>query len=154
MASAHSPGPVADVEGLIRYWINPVHYDNDTGSLKPTAFDDASDKGLSVNRSKYMAVDKIREMAASRVTEWNQSNSSRPPRSLLGYSKFLASEIRKVVTSIPPAPDRRAFCVYDTAKPDDNSHADVCQVVSTKQGARSARSQMRELANRRLQYFA
>lgn len=80
---------------------------------------------------------------------WNLAHPAGPHRSLYGYSEFAALEVREVSTS----DSQRAFAVYDTAKVDDASHADVCQIVSTKKGGRSARSQLRDLANERLKQF-
>lgn len=151
-ASSHSPGPIKNDETLIRYWLNPVHYDRQTGTLKATAFDDASNKGLSVNRLNHVSLEDIRDTAQVRVEAWIQANPDKIPRELIGYSDFSAGEARSVQVVEPP-PSRRAFAVYDTANLQDKSHADVCQIVSTTQGGRSARSQMRQLTNERLKRF-
>jgi len=151
-ASAHSPSPVLDEENLIRYWLNPVHYDSQTGTLKVTAFDDASNKGLSVNRGAHVTLEELKGIAQARVDEWIAHNAEKAPRQLIGYSVFAAAEARAVHVPIPPD-SRRALAVYDTAKPDDASHADVCQIASNAQGGRSARLQMRNLVNERLQRF-
>lgn len=143
-ASKHSPGPVEDAEDLIRYWISPFHFNTATGQLKPTAFEDASDKGLSVNRSKFTTPEAVQAMAVDRVDEWNKNNPTREQRTLLGYSTFTAGEVRSVMTD--GSPPRRALGVFDTAKPDDASHADVCQLVKSNQGGRSARTLLREVA--------
>jgi hypothetical protein len=47
-ASEYSPGRVQDCEILHRQIFHPIHLDDETGKLKPAAFDDASNKGLSV----------------------------------------------------------------------------------------------------------
>lgn len=151
-ASEHSPGPVVDDEQLVRYWLNPVHFDRQTGTLKPTAFDEACSFGLSVNRLKHVTIDEVRDLAQCRVNQSGQANPDQVPRELIGYSAFSAAEVRKVQTADPP-PGRRAFGVYDTANPQDLSHADVCQIASKAQGAKSARMQMRQLANSRLKSF-
>ena len=119
--------------------------------MKPTAFEDASDKGLSVNRMSYVGLEAVRVMAEARAQYWNAQFPSKVQRTLVGYSDFSAKEVRSILTAVP-AP-HRALAIYDTAKPDYLSHADVCQIVSSGQGGRSARSQMRELANGRLTTF-
>lgn len=151
-ASEHSPMPVSDDELLVRYWIDPVHLDPQTGALKPTAFDEAAGFGLSVNRLKYVTLEDVRAVAQVRVDQWTQANSEKPPKKLIGYSSFSASEVRATQTATP-FPGRRALGVYDTASSDDISHADVCQIAPDAQGGRSARYQMRELANGRMKRF-
>lgn len=151
-ASEHSPSPVQDQEDLIRYWLNPVHYDRQTGTLKATAFDDASNKGLSVNRADHVSIDELRVIAQARVDQWSNTNSAKAPRELIGYSVFSANEARSVQVGEPPSA-RRALGVYDTANAQDKSHADVCQIASNAQGGRSARIQMRNLVNERLKRF-
>jgi hypothetical protein len=151
-ASEHSPMPVSDDEQLVRYWINPIHFDVQTGILKPTAFDEATRYGLSVNRLKYVAIEDVRVVAQVRVDQWTHANSEKLARTLIGYSSFSASEVRATQTAAP-LPLRRALGVYDTASLDDISHADVCQIAPDAQGGRSARFQMRELANSRMKRF-
>ena len=148
-ASEYSPGPVLDDERLIRYWLNPTHYDPSTGLLAPTALNDMAGFGLSVNREKYMALEGVLQQAQDRVENFNSNFPDKPVRSLVGFSTFSTHEIRAVMTANPQTV-RRATAVYDTAMRDDISHADICQIASDAQGARSARSQLRELANCRL----
>lgn len=151
-ASEHSPAPVADEEELIRYWLNPVHYDQSSGSLKPTAFQDMSDKGLSINRAKYTSLENVRTLACQRVAARNQQSTEQ--RELIGYSVFSANEARSIVAQNSSPPGRPLVGVYDTANADDASHGDVCQLVNSKQVGRSARTQMRDLANSRMKKFA
>lgn len=148
-ASEYSPGPVQDDEQLIRYWLNPTHYDPSTGLLTPTALNDMAGFGLSVNRERYLAREGVLQQAKYRVDKFNLTYPDKPARSLVGFSIFTTHEIRAVMTAGPQVV-RRAMAVYDTAMSDDVSHADICQITSDAQGARSARSQLRELANSRL----
>jgi hypothetical protein len=148
-ASPYSPGAIADGEQLCRYWINPVHYDEGTGKLKATAFEDAAHIGLSINRLPYTTLDQIRAIASDRVDQENHRRAGGPQRRLVGYSLFHASLPRSVQTN----DGQRAFAVYDTANASDPSHGDVCQLVSNAQGARSARSQMRAAVVDDVQYF-
>jgi hypothetical protein len=43
---------------------SPTHFNEQTGKLKPFAFFDCKDKGLSVNRLKYTSVDEFKQTAA------------------------------------------------------------------------------------------
>lgn len=147
-ASEHSPGPVENDENLVRYWHNPIHYDQSTGLLTPTAVDDVASHGLSVNREEHLALAQILQQAKERVERINQKALGKPVRSMAGHSTFSALEIREFLAGLPVA--RRALAVYDVAEKDDKSHAVICQIVSNKQDARSVRSQLRELANGRL----
>ena len=146
-ASRHSPGPVEDTEELTRHWLSPIHYDTQTAKLKPTAFDDAANKGLSTNRLAHCPLGEQHAAAAARVANHTRNNGAE--RSLIGYSIFKVAEARSILTAQPPP--RRALGVYDTALADNTAHADVCQIASNAQGGRSARTQMRELLNDRLQ---
>lgn len=152
LASNHSPMPVDDLEHVIRYWQTPHHYQHTTGLLKVTAFDDAAGFGLSINRLNFTTLEMVREQAQSRVDSWNKSNTEKPQRFLLGYSTMPVSEIRAVMTTSPFSV-RRGLGVYDTAKPDDQSHADICQIASDAQGGRSARYLMRDRANKLFKQF-
>lgn len=139
-ASPHSPGPVANDEILIRHWVNPVHIDPDTGKLKPTAFGDLSNKGLSVNRLSFIELREIQEAAQRRVASYNEANPEKPQRSLVSYNSYMAGQVRAILDQ----GRYRALAVYDTANAQDYSHADVC--VIDKQNYRSARTQLRDLS--------
>lgn len=159
-ASEVSPGVVTDNEQLCRHWTNPIHYDDATGTLKLTAFDDAAGIGLSVNRMAHTTLAAVGQFASARVLGWNAEHGYMPQRSLVGYSLFDAKEARQVLTNDAPA--RRAFGVYDTAKvpnettgqEGDTSHADVCQLIAGPQAARSLRHRMRDLLAPRLTPFS
>lgn len=152
VASNHSPMPVNDLEDVVRYWQTPHHYDSTAGALKVTAFDDAAGFGLSINRLNFTTLATVRAAAQLRVDDWNKSHTERPQRYLLGYSTLTVSEIRDVMTSSAFLV-RRGLGVYDTAKHDDNSHADICQIASDAQGGRSARYLMRDRANKLFNKF-
>lgn len=149
-ASEFSPGVVQDGEELCRYWLNPTHYDEATGTLKPTAVGDAEYLGLSTNRLGFTDLDQVRSAAAERAAARNRAHQDEAQRELIGYSRFAARDARDVRTN----DGVRVFCIYDTAKREDPSHADVCQVtVKPKQAARSARAQLRNLMNQTFRTF-
>jgi hypothetical protein len=145
-ASPYSPGPVTDDETLVRQILSPVHWDESDNSLKPTAFDDASNKGLSVNRLKAIGAKELEARAERRVAEHNEANQ------LLGRQRSFkcllhlnCGEVRAIAAN--DESERRAFAVYDTASQEDPSHADICQIVKTRAEGRSARASLRDLAN-------
>jgi len=62
--SPYSPGIVQDEECLVRLIFSPTHFNEQTGKLKPFAFFDCKDKGLSVNRMQYTSVEELKQTAA------------------------------------------------------------------------------------------
>jgi hypothetical protein len=149
-ASEFSPGPVSHDEVLFRQVLNPTHFDPVNGTIKPNFFDDASDKGASVNRLGWTTIAKLRQSAQLRVNVINVNPPSTGPRELIGYTTITVSEVRSVFIDTPP---RRALGVYDTAKPNDPSHADICQLVTGKRQGKSVRAQLYMLAKTRLVRF-
>jgi hypothetical protein len=147
-ASEHSPCPVKDTEYLYRQIISPIHYDEETNTLTPTAFDDASNKGLSVNRESYATEEQISCMAYERVNSFNISNPDKPQRTFSGIVRFFCNDVRQITIKMQQdLYPIRGFCVYDTALEYDESHSDICQIVKNKAHGRSARSKLRDLAN-------
>lgn len=142
-ASPHSPGVIEGQELLCRHLLNPVHIEPGTGNLKPTAFDDVSSIGLSVNRLQHRSLDQVLASAQARVDAINQNPPATGLRTLVGYAVLPVQDLRSLLTD-PPEP-KRATGVYDTAKPDDVSHADVCQIVPGKATKRSLRSKLYEI---------
>ena len=141
VATEHSPGPVRNEEFLYRQIMSPIHYDKETNTLTSTAFDDASNKGMSVNRLKYTSEEQIVQIANNRVESYNKLNPDKPLRSF-------SDDIRKI--TVPTEEDAspvRGCAVYDTAYENDRSHADICQIVKNKAHARSVRLSIRDLAN-------
>lgn len=148
VATAHSPCPVSNEEFLYRQILSPIHYDKETNTLTPTAFDDASNKGMSVNRLKYTAEEQIVQIANNRVKNYNEVNPDKPQRTFSGAVRFVCDDIRKI--TVPTEEDAspvRGCTVYDTAYENDRSHADICQIVKNKAHARSVRLSIRDLAN-------
>jgi hypothetical protein len=113
--SPHSPGVVQDEECLVRLIFSPTHFNEQTGKLKPFAFFDCKDKGLSVNRMQYTSVEELKQMAAF-ISHG---------RKIIGVVVAKCADIRAVLDE-----HERAFCVYDTATKNNQSHADICQAVA------------------------
>ena len=140
-ASEHSPGPVNDEETLCRQIFSPIHVDADTQQLKPTAFDDASNKGLSTDRLAFCDLEAVKTTGVRRAEESNQGLSADKQRALHSVALINTRDIRLITYDI-----KRAFGVYDTGLPHNQFHADVCQLAIGKQAGRSVRSKLIDLA--------
>lgn len=144
-ASEHSPGPVQNEEHVARLVVNPIHIDPSDGSLKPSLMSDVKDKGGSVQRLAHLDERKMVEEAAQRMRERNMTSDANRHRSVHGTVTLSVEEIRRITTHN----GYRAFGVYDTARADDQAHADILMLtMNTKsQEARSARQQLFVLAS-------
>ncbi|MFM0315941.1 hypothetical protein PQR36_13715 [Paraburkholderia nemoris] len=144
-ASTLSPGPVENSEDLLRQIFNPLHVELDTGDLKPSAFEDAANKGMSVDRLQYREQEESFEAGYARAEVANaNAKPGAPQRTLHGLAKLRAESVRALVS----ADDSQCFGVYDTALADNKAHADICQIlhIQDKKAARSARSKLVDLA--------
>ena len=150
-ASASSPSPVISDEILVRQVIDPTHYDHVSNNIAPTFFDDASSRGASCHRIKHITIEKVKEIAEARVAIVNLDPPKTGIRRAIGFTKLSALAVRNVFPE--SMPNRRGSAVYDTAKSDDISHADICQLVSGKQEGKSVRAQLFMLAKERLELF-
>lgn len=133
-ASDHSPGPVEQDETLFRQIVQPLHIDMETKTLRPNAFNDVANKGLSVDRAKHSSVAEIISSGRQRVAARAASDG----RALYALAEFRSLDLRLIVDES----GRRSFAIYDTAACDNIAHADVCQLVEGKQSGRSARSKL------------
>lgn len=136
-ASDHSPGPVRNDEVLYRQILHPIHVDLESRTLKPTAFDDAADKGMSVERIAYKSLDDIRQSGRDRAAA-QRIQPKYADRRLYAIAELHSVEIRSIFVE----GNRRGLAVYDTAKSENKAHADICQIVKGKQIGRSIRSQL------------
>lgn len=128
--SPYSPGPVMDDETLWRLILSPVHYDVATGKVTEAAFDDASNKGMSVQRLVVTGSEgDIRQRGHARAF-------AKPGRTFECAIGATAAGIR----ALRAPEDGGRFCIYDTADATDPGHADVCQ---TRHGSRHVRAQLR-----------
>lgn len=128
--SPYSPGPVTDDETVWRLILSPVHYDVVTGKVTEAAFDDASNKGMSVQRLVVTgSEDDIRQKGHARA-------AAKPGRTFECAIGATAAGIR----ALRGPEDSGRFCIYDTGEAADPGHADVCQ---TRHGSRRARAQLR-----------
>jgi hypothetical protein len=142
-ASDFSPGVVENDEVLYQQIVDPTHLDPHRAALKPTAFQDSANKGLSTHRVAFSSWDDLVAVGKRRAEQFNADNPERPPRSLWGFASFRTSDVRGIL-----APSQeRAYFVYDTANENDRSHADICQgVAGDKHTERSIRASLYDLA--------
>ena len=113
-----------------RLILSPVHYDVVTGKVKELAFDDASNKGMSVQRLAVSdGEDSIRKLGQARA-------SAKPGRTF----ECAIGAVSEAIRALRSPHDGGRFCIYDTAEADAPSHADVCQ---TKHGSKHIRAQLR-----------
>lgn len=151
-ASLHSPGIVANGEELARRVEDPTHFDALTGTIRPSFFDDASNKGASCFRLLHTTVAELEKGARAHVETVNKNPPNTGLRSAIGYATLSADEVRQIFPMTEPG--RRGAGVFDTGKADDVSHADICQLVAGKQAGRSVRAQLYKIAKDRLVAFA
>jgi hypothetical protein len=136
-ASDHSPGPVSDGEVVYRQILHPIHIDIQTRKLKPAAFADAADKGMSVERVAHKSLDDIRQSGRDRAAA-QRKDPKYADRRLFAVAELHSIDIRSIVVD----GGKRALAVYDTAECNNAAHADVYQVIPGRQSFRSARSQL------------
>lgn len=124
--SSYSRGPVKDAEYLLRGVYSPIHIDPSTGTVVPTLFSDADNKGLSCDRSTVPgAGDASRTRGEERATAHREANAAASPRDFVGVVYAQAHTIRQLHTD-GDAP-HRAFYIYDTANATNEDHVDVFQ---------------------------
>lgn len=137
-ASDHSPGVVDALEVVYRQVMHPIHVDSETNKLKPTAFDDASDKGLSVERVAHKSLAEILQTGEERAAEQRARGGTYSERKLFAVAELHVGDIRAIVD----AGGQRGLTVYDTALCANSAHGDICQILSNRQSGRSVRSKL------------
>lgn len=143
-ASEFSPGIVQDNEILYQQIVDPTHIDPNGRKLKPTAFQDSANKGMSTNRGAHILWEDLIKSGHQRASNFNKANPDRPQRALWGFAPFRAEDVRRIV-AVPEG--GRHYFIYDTANVDDPSHADICQgVASDRSIERSIRASLFDLA--------
>ncbi|KEA51447.1 hypothetical protein DT73_17180 [Mangrovibacter sp. MFB070] len=126
--SEYSPGIISNEEYVCRQVFSPIHYDSDTGEIKSAAFDDVTNKGLSVNRLSCLDEAGIHQLGITKAENDNvrKGNSERV---YLGFAKSNVNEIRRIIDKFEDSDkEKRIFAVYDSSLADVPSHADICQI--------------------------
>ncbi|MCU7833944.1 MAG: hypothetical protein KZQ83_01735 [gamma proteobacterium symbiont of Taylorina sp.] len=118
--SEYSPGVVDDNEFIARQIFTPIHVE-ENGEIKTAAFDDALNKGLSVNRLKCASEDNIHKSGELKAEHDRQY---RPDRQYIGFIKAEVSTIRSFWEC-----EKRVYTAFDTALKDTPHHSDVCVIL-------------------------
>ena len=145
--SIYSPGRVDDKEEIFRQVMSPLHFDEEGGEFKASLFSDVKDKGLSVNRGSHTTIDFIEAALAGKVAKANSNPDRQGDRYPWGLLPFSSSTIRSIYSTASDGVKRRGFGIFDTANSQDQSHADVCQLVPEGAQARSIRKSLLDIAN-------
>jgi hypothetical protein len=114
--SKYSPGPVAAKESLVRMVVNPMFVNKRKPELMPNYFGHAFSQGLSVQRLDKASVAEMVNLVHGFV-------EAKEDRAWLGYVRAPVEAIRAL--RWPDKPKDQAFCVYDTAEPDNSAHAEI-----------------------------
>lgn len=125
--SEFSPKTVGDHEVIARQVFSPIHVEDDN-SIKPAAFDDITNKGLSVNRLELIETSDVHLNGFEKERRDNSKaiESGHPEkanRSYLGYIQARVEMIRSFYHE-----DVRIYTVYDSSLEIAKEHADVCMV--------------------------
>lgn len=117
--SKYSPGVVGNEEIIVRQIFSPIHFDEDTGDVKTAAFEDASNKGLSVNRLAHASSEEIHHLGEEKA-----STDRKLGKSERLYLGFVETDVENVRSDLED--NSRVFTVYDTALKETIHHGDVC----------------------------
>lgn len=117
--SKYSPCAVDSKEFVVRQIFSPIHIDND--EIKVAAFDDASNKGLSLNRILYSGEEEIHALGEAKA---ERDRSVRPDRKYIGFTKACVLNIRECVEG-----EKRVFAVFDTGLEDVSDHCDLFMLL-------------------------
>ena len=120
-SSNYSSNVVSNEEEVARLILSPIHIDKETGDIFPAAYEDVSNKGLSVNRlSMHKSKNTIHQIGEEKA---NRDRERNPNREYIGFAIASVNAIRSEVEN-----SVRNFAVYDTALEDITCHADVCLI--------------------------
>jgi len=138
--SKFSPGVVGNEETVARQVYTPIHVNAETGEILPTLFSDVKDKGMSVNRLSHASEQQVADMGYAKQ---DRDRANGNDRTYQGFVQASASAIRALNDGQP------LFCIFDTAREDDVSHADVCQRYAGRSGR-----QLKKLRKRLFEVFS
>lgn len=145
--SSYSPCPVEDSERLLRALDNPTHWNAQLHEFTPTAFIDAGGHGLSVNREKYAGFCDLVSAAEKRIAARSTSDDA---RRLVGFADYECGQLRALTGETEKGDHLRLLGIFDTASPNNISHADVIALVANKRLRARARSLLHELGMKAL----
>lgn len=135
--SVHSPSIVTTDEDIARQIFSPRMIENDGITIKPTAFEDVSNKGLSANRLSYTSEDEIHSEGEIKAIKF--ALRTQKERGYEGFVTAQAGKIRQIIED-----DLQIFAIYDTSLESDISHCDACLLNHKGDGETSARNAKRK----------
>lgn len=127
-ASPWSPRPIRQGEVLARQVHSPLHWDTEAKEVKLGFFDDLTNKGLSVNRLDFAKIEALSDDSRARAAAGGKNEA-------VG---FVCASVRDLVATMCSVQGGTG-AVFDTAKEDDQSHADLCQTSGAKAEGRAMR---------------
>lgn len=141
-ASKYSPGIVLPEESIVRHITHPTFIQTETQKIKPTWFNDVTNRGFSSDRINHTTLAAVADRARRRADEWNAKNQDKEPRTFHSLGKLEVARLRGIERD-----GRPALGIYDTALEDNAAHADVCQLIpDSRQTERSVRYEMYDMA--------
>jgi hypothetical protein len=128
--SAHSPGPVANAEVLVRILVAPQHMKSN-GRPRPAALTDAETHGLSVFRHGHATNGEIRLIAEQLVERTRRGNQGKKA-GVFGVLQIPCDTVRNFRWGQETTP---SYCIYDTAREDAAAHAEAFQRIADTDAA-------------------
>ena len=149
--SPYSPGPVNDNEHVAFLLINPMHYDEVRDVVVPDAFQELTNRDLSVVRIAYATAE---EASATRDELVARGQEKTPPRLRVVDEVCIASvmELRAATEQYG-----RLLAVYDTALRGKPSHASVFTTkvaLEDKRVRKIVRERVHRIMTRQREKFA
>ena len=135
--STHSPGIVKTSEDIARQIFSPRMIEKDGITIKSTAFDDVSNKGLSTNRLSHTTEEEIHIEGENKAVR--DALKTQKERGYEGFATAQAGKIRQISED-----DMQIFAIYDTSLKSDISHCDVCLLKHKGDGETSAQNAKRK----------
>ncbi len=117
--SPFSPGPVQDEEEVAFLLINPLHYDEVRGVVVPSAFQELTNRDLSVLRLAHTTRDEAQKTRDELVAR----GADRIPPQLRTVSEVCIAKVSELRAPLPA--HGRLLGVFDTALEDKKSHASI-----------------------------
>lgn len=146
--SSHSPGIVEDDERLAFLLIEPIHFDDQTGQISPDAFQEVTNRDLSLLREKYCTV----EMAEETRALLRIPRKPDQQRYVEKVTITTATLVRQTTIE-----GKRVICVYDTAIENNPSHASIfttSEILSSGAGRKKIRRICHALFSNEIEEFA
>lgn len=117
--------PISLDDELARAMESPSHVDPAIREFTAIAFNEATKRGISVQKVALTSPEQIHAFGFQKVANFNSGKSEDKYRTYLGYVTSLCSVFREATT-----PDgRRLFGVFSTPEPETESHVDIFVVI-------------------------